>query len=87
MWHSLATWATGHYWQWEHPRCREYRDVISNGPFSIAIADTDRRGIEGGKNSQLSSVSVCASNDFRKCDLLSQAGCEEIHGLGFILPP
>ena len=26
------------------------------------------------KNSQLSSVSVCASNDLRKCDLLSQAG-------------
>ena len=55
------------------PKMPGYRDVISNGPFSIAIADTDKRG-EGAKNSQLSSVSVCASNDFRKCDLLSQAG-------------
>ena len=38
----------GHMGHWpllrEHPRCREYRDVISNGPFSIATADTDREG-------------------------------------------
>lgn len=28
------------------PKMPGYRDVISNGPFSIAIADTDKRGKE-----------------------------------------
>ncbi len=33
-------------WELGTPKMPGYRDVISNGPFSIAIADTDKRGKE-----------------------------------------
>ena len=94
VWHSLATWttalATAHTRRERNTQeagaARGGMAWYQMGHLALQLLTQTRS--RGGKNSQLSSVSVCASNDFRKCDLLAaRQGCEEIHGSDFILPP
>ena len=92
VWHVRATGATGLNCDTARggtlgtPKMPGYRDVISNGPFSIATADTDKRGMEGRihNSAPFPFVQVMTLGNVI---YWAKQGCEEIHGLGFILPP